>query len=841
MSRCGWAFSLLSLGLLSGCAKEPPAAPAGQTVVTPPLAGERKATPAEAETPTTAATTADTAAPQATDTKKSANGKAAADNAKADKTSTAKSTPAAPKGPTTVQLKLDYITDDIVAASVVHPKRLLESPFVAALKAEDALRDEDLKQALEEFRANTGLELGDVEELALLVPKRQIDAMARDAGLPVPGGDEEEPAPPTVDARTNMKMLGLAFHMYHDANKTFPKAGGPARESDEVTDGLSWRVHLLPYLDQVPLYNQFHLDEPWDSEHNKALIEEMPDIFRVDGVDEPGKTSIHVFTSEGAPFANDAAPGVHDFTDGTSNTLLAVVAAPDTAEIWTKPGGLELNTDNPLSALGELPEPTFLALLADGAVRNLPNDIEPVQFANLVTLADGQVLQLPQEGRRKPRSPFLFPDAPPAQMPLVAVKLSKDVDRETILLRLPGAAEATTTGGKAYFAADNWAFAFPAKDLVLFGAEKALAEWLDKSAAESDGAVAAQLRAVDRPFDTVMAVDLSPYADLLQLLMQQNPFAGPFANLRSLTLSGDLSGKPGEPLVALAATSSSPETAQTLGNLLNGMLKGQLQFLVAQIAQNPNGGAQELLRILGPSLEKLEVVTEGSALSLQLPIPEEFDRVPALLAPVMKQQRQVAGDMQKRNNLKQMALAFHNYHDVYQAFPKAGGAGNDNPKTQGALSWRVHLLPFLDQAPLYAQFHLDEAWDSEHNQTLIEQMPEIFKVDGVDEPGKTSIHVFTGPGAPFAEDKAPGIREFTDGTSNTFLAVSAGPDTAEIWTKPGGLDFDPENPLKALGEIGETFLAMFADGSVRVLPETIEPETLLKLLQMADGQPVQLP
>jgi hypothetical protein len=188
------------------------------------------------------------------------------------------------------------------------------------------------------------------------------------------------------------------------------------------------------------------------------------------------------------------------------------------------------------------------------------------------------------------------------------------------------------------------------------------------------------------------------------------------------------------------------------------------------------------------------------------------------------------------NSLKQIGLAFHNYHDVFGAFCGVDRPAPDRPV---GLSWRVYLLPFLDQAPLYNQFKFDEPWDSDHNKKLIDKMPELFKSPGVDDPTKTSFHVFTGPGALFADERCPRLQDITDGTSNTFLAVLAGPDTAEVWTKPGGLDFEPENPMKALGKIvGETFLALFADGSVRQISTELDAGTLLHYIQCNDGNPV---
>ena len=139
----------------------------------------------------------------------------------------------------------------------------------------------------------------------------------------------------------------------------------------------------------------------------------------------------------------------------------------------------------------------------------------------------------------------------------------------------------------------------------------------------------------------------------------------------------------------------------------------------------------------------------------------------------------------------------------------------------------------MDQAPLFNEFHLDEPWDSDHNKTLIEKMPAIFELPGVTEKGKTSVHVFTGEGAPFAGDEGPGIQNITDGTSNTIMTVLAGPDKADIWTKPGGLDFDPENPIEALGKIDERFLVGFMDGSVRTVPADINPTSLAGFITQA--------
>jgi hypothetical protein len=186
--------------------------------------------------------------------------------------------------------------------------------------------------------------------------------------------------------------------------------------------------------------------------------------------------------------------------------------------------------------------------------------------------------------------------------------------------------------------------------------------------------------------------------------------------------------------------------------------------------------------------------------------------------------------------MKQLGLAFHNFHDVFIRFPRHNGDAGNGPT---GLSWRVHLLPFLDETPLYERFKKDEAWDSEHNRKLIAQMPEVFRVPGVDKPGHTSIHVFTGKKTPFHSDvSGAGIRDFTDGTSNTLLAVEAGPETAVEWTKPGGLEFTGDNGRKLLKLTSKQFLALFADGAVRSLDANIDEATLHNLIQPQDGNRV---
>src|SRR5262245_22452014 len=125
------------------------------------------------------------------------------------------------------------------------------------------------------------------------------------------------------------------------------------------------------------------------------------------------------------------------------------------------------------------------------------------------------------------------------------------------------------------------------------------------------------------------------------------------------------------------------------------------------------------------------------------------------------------------NNLKQLALAIHNYSFEHNRWPAPAIYSKDKTPL---LSWRVLLLPYLEQEQLYKEFHLDEPWDSPRNITLLPKMPELFEFYADHKsrlPNKTYYRVFVGPGAPFEGPERLYLGSFADGKSNTFLIVEA--------------------------------------------------------------------
>ncbi len=140
-----------------------------------------------------------------------------------------------------------------------------------------------------------------------------------------------------------------------------------------------------------------------------------------------------------------------------------------------------------------------------------------------------------------------------------------------------------------------------------------------------------------------------------------------------------------------------------------------------------------------------------------------------------------------QNNLKQIVLAIHNYESANGNLP--GNVTDADGKL--LLSWRVLILPYIEQENLYKQFKLDEPWDSENNKKLLADMPELFKV-GIEpkDATKTYYQGFAGPGTIFEPGQKLTFAQIPDGTSNTIAVVEAGPSVE--WTKPADLPYDPK-------------------------------------------------
>src|SRR5262249_10106808 len=200
----------------------------------------------------------------------------------------------------------------------------------------------------------------------------------------------------------NLKRIALAMQEYQDQHGRLP----PAAVYD--TDGrplYSWRGLLLPHLEQADLYNEFRLDEPWDSPHNIGLLPRMPKVYQSPSLygvvhGEPGTTFYQVIVGPGAAFEGKEGFRLskEDFPDGTSNTFLVVEAG--TAVPWTKPADLVYDPEGPLPEFGGVSSvraplsgskrvTQFKAALADGSVRYFAADLTQEQTLRATITRNG--------------------------------------------------------------------------------------------------------------------------------------------------------------------------------------------------------------------------------------------------------------------------------------------------------------------------------------------------------------------------------------------------------------------------------------------------------------------
>ncbi|MDY3559266.1 sigma-70 family RNA polymerase sigma factor [Gemmata sp. JC673] len=192
--------------------------------------------------------------------------------------------------------------------------------------------------------------------------------------------------------------------------------------------------------------------------------------------------------------------------------------------------------------------------------------------------------------------------------------------------------------------------------------------------------------------------------------------------------------------------------------------------------------------------------------------------------------------LRSTNNLKQIMLAIHSYETVYGHFP------NDVTDKNGKalLSWRVALLPYIEQNDLYKRFKLDEPWDSDTNKPLLAQMPDVYRV-GIEEKGavKTYYQGISGPGTGFEAGRRIKITDVTDGTSFTLGVVEAGPPVE--WTKPADISYDPRKAFpKFDGPFRNVWMAATLDGAAHTLKPDLKDQVLHDLATRAGGEVVDI-
>jgi prepilin-type processing-associated H-X9-DG protein len=454
---------------------------------------------------------------------------------------------------------------------------------------------------------------------------------------------------------------------------------------------------------------------------------------------------------------------------------------------------------------------------------------------------------------------LLPPSRPEVREPLavVIVTTNKPFDRDTFLKRSMPAVEQRTTRNLEFYVDEqsSMGFRFINDRMLAFGPAIAIEEWLSRNN-PTQGALRPGLELANsgKPVVVVLNVERLPIGALGRLPAEIQPlFRAKLATL-TLDLAGD--GRIEASLVydgarPAAAAEQALRAAADMGRAA--LAKARAEMLKMAIGDGKPASLSELpmasfglfslgaLQQYDDFLKDPPVKIQGNTLVLSVQLPKggnltmTYAAAVGLLLPAVQKVRDAASRAQSQNNLKQIGLAMHNYESTNGTFPPAAIC---DKRGKPLLSWRVAILPYIEQEPLYKQFKLDEPWDSEHNKKLINAMPKTYALAAAPpKPGETHYRALVGNGAAFETIRGTRFPEFTDGLSNTWLVVEAAEGVP--WAKPDELEYDPAKPLPKFGTFNNGgFNALFGDGSVRFMLPTLKEKTVRALITRAGGEAI---
>lgn len=598
--------------------------------------------------------------------------------------------------------------------------------------------------------------------------------------------------------------------------------------------GLSWRVHLLPYLGRSDLYGKFNFEEPWTSEHNLALLPQIPDVYRLPH-DHPFMTRIRpVFVEELDGYITTPS----EDRDADSETITLAMSGSHRAMYWTAPDAPYSGNESIASFLG-WPEPgKGFVVLADGKTLEVPSTLHSDTWRMLTRVHDTMEIDVADA--------LEHPETPP--------KLRPKRNRN------PAPTRISLPAGRRSDQPTDAAGPPPSPDL-----DRQLLDiaWGIESFESS------LLRSPAFPFEN-KGRGLSWRVHILPKIQQQDLYAKfrldePWDSPHNLTL-----------------LDSMPEMFRSPG-LQPGHTPFLMPYRQEHLKRHRDPARQIMLvaasdRLATPwtkpqdidvdTLKSLQELTDGSSIPmvlydmsrLDLPVEYPLDLLQGLTSspkpsrlfidpgmlrrhiagflnqPIVQNEQKTHWEMKQ---MRALALGALNYEAANKRFPPGGAAGNPSQESRdaGQLSWRVMILPQLGFTPLFEQFRMDEPWDSPHNLSLLPYMPDVFRdLDDPCDSTTTRVLSVTGPDTAFPNPHlGPKFSNITDDLSSTILFLRAPQSEAVPWTQPSDLNLKRLEMLR----FEEPIQAAMFDAKVIALPQSIDPSTLRALITPSGTEDVQ--
>ncbi|MBN2022373.1 MAG: DUF1559 domain-containing protein [Pirellulales bacterium] len=210
------------------------------------------------------------------------------------------------------------------------------------------------------------------------------------AGLLLPAVQAAREAARRVACVNNMRQIGLGLMNFEAAHKRYPNYSDPRAPEGEP---ISWRVELLPQMEQGYLHDQYDPNQPWDSPVNGTIADPMPTIYRCpsSGNAAPLETDYLGVSGPGAVFQEKGNVSMKDIRDGASNTIVVIESHPSGIH-WMEPADAKTEDFDPLGAspLSSAHPGVANAVFADGSVRSLSDDIDPAALKAMTTIQGGE-------------------------------------------------------------------------------------------------------------------------------------------------------------------------------------------------------------------------------------------------------------------------------------------------------------------------------------------------------------------------------------------------------------------------------------------------------------------